>query len=144
DWYEMALWEDELSGWEPYFVPAEKSLYDKVIIDTHAADPLNSVEGRFVLGLEKDDRVKLYAKLPSWFQVDTPVGSYNPDWAIVMEERDEHGKATDTLYLVRETKGANLEALRPDERRKITCGKRHFEGALGVSYRVVSSANDLP
>jgi len=144
EWYEMGLWEENRTGWEPYFIPADKSLYDAVIIDTHAADPTTSVEGKFVAGLEKDDRVKLYVKLPGWFQVDTPVGTYNPDWAIVMEERDAHDEVTDTLYLVRETKGTNLEALRPDERRKIRCGERHFEGALGVSYRVVSSANDLP
>jgi len=89
--------------------------------------------------------VKLYVKLPDWFSVDTPVGTYNPDWAIVVEERDAHGDATgDRLYLVRETKDTtNLDNLRPDERRKIKCGKRHFEGALRVSYRVVTRASDL-
>ena len=48
------------------------------------------------------------------------------------------------LYLVRETKGTtSLDDLRPDERRKIECGKRHFEEALGVDYEVVDSAADL-
>jgi type III restriction enzyme len=135
-WYEMSELKD-FDSWQDYLVPADRSLYDQVLCDS-------KVEREFVAGLEKDDRVKLYLKLPKWFSVTTPVGDYSPDWAIVMEDRDEHGKATDTLYLVRETKGANLEALRPDERRKIACGKRHFEGALGVSYRVVNAANDLP
>ena len=67
------------------------------------------VEKRFVEGLEKRDDVKLYLKLPRWFTVPTPVGNYNPDWAIVLEERDAHGQATDKplLYLVRETKEYN-------------------------------------
>lgn len=136
EWYEMSQLED-FDSWQDYLVPADRSLYDQVLCDSN-------VEREFVEGLEKDDRVKLYLKLPKWFTVTTPVGDYAPDWAIVMEDRDEHGERTDTLYLVRETKGANLEALRPDERRKIRCGERHFEGALNVSYRVVSSANDLP
>jgi type III restriction enzyme len=91
--------------------------------------------------------VKLYLKLPGWFTVPTPVGEYNPDWAIVMEDLDAHGdpKGEKLLYLVRETKGNNWKTeLRPDERRKITCGKRHFDGALGVNYRVVSRASELP
>jgi type III restriction enzyme len=135
-WYEMSQLVD-FDSWQDYLVPAKRSVYNHVLCDS-------KVEREFVEGLEKDDRVKLYLKLPMWFSVTTPVGDYSPDWAIVMEERDEHGERTDTLYLVRETKGANLEALRPDEQRKIKCGKSHFEGALGVSYRVISGASDLP
>ena len=48
--------------------------------------------------LDQREDIKLFVKLPDWFEVDTPVGKYNPDWAIVKHE-DE------TLYLVRETKG---------------------------------------
>ena len=87
--------------------------------------------------------VKLYIKLPDWFTVDTPIGTYNPDWAIVMEDPDSSGK--DKLYLVRETKDTTkLAELRPDERRKIECGKKHFEDALGVSYKVVTEVKQLP
>jgi len=100
------------------------------------------VERRFVEALESRQDVQLYLKLPSWFVVRTPVGEYNPDWAIVMENGNG-GKPL--LYLVRETKGTtHLDKLRPDERRKIQCGKRHFKEALGVDYKVVVSANDLP
>jgi len=101
----------------------------------------------FVEDLEKIREVKMYIKLPNWFEVDTPVGKYNPDWAIVWEERDEHGELTGSplLYLVRETKGTTqLDKLRADERRKILCGKKHFEDALGTSYKVVASASELP
>jgi len=73
--------------------------------------------------------------------------AYNPDWAIVMEDRDAHGKrkGQERLYLVRETKDTSRpENMRSNEQRKIDCGKRHFEDALGVDYRVMKSAADLP
>lgn len=91
--------------------------------------------------------MKLYVKLPGWFEVPTPVGAYNPEWAIVMEERDEHGNPTgaDLLYLVSETKDTtNLSELRADEARKVQCGKRHFQQTLGVDYKVITKASDLP
>jgi type III restriction enzyme len=64
-----------------------------------------------------------------------------------MEEWDEHGQPSGkpSLYLVRETKDTHeTDDLRPDERRKIQCGKQHFEGALKVDYKVVTSATELP
>jgi hypothetical protein len=81
--------------------------------------------------------------------VDSPVGKYNLDWAIIWEKTDSHsvpeGKM---LYLVRETKDiealARPQELRPNELRKVRCGARHFKGALGVSYEVVKSVIDLP
>src|SRR5207237_10939345 len=104
----------------------------------------SEVEKRFVERLDTDDRTKVYLKLPSWFKVTTPVGSYNPDWAIVREERDEHGEPLEVVYLVAETKATLLlTKLRPDERRKIICGERHFEEALGTEFRVVTYLRDL-
>ena len=76
----------------------------------------------------------------------TPIGEYNPDWAVVVEPRDAHGEPTgeQMLYLVRETNGTtNLDELRPDEARKIRCGEKHFKDALGVDYKVVKSAEEL-
>lgn len=139
EWYEMAQLEldAEIESWEEYLIPAAHSVYDQVVYDSQ-------VERSFVEDLEKQDYVKLYLKLPRWFKVDTPVGDYNPDWAIVVEERDEHGKATGTkLYLVRETKSAGLSDLRPDEQRKVRCGRAHFTDALGVNFKQVSKAGDL-
>lgn len=139
-WYEMTQLETETESWLDYMVPAERSIYDHVVYESE-------VEKDFIEGLEQRDDVKLYLKLPSWFKVLTPVGEYNPDWAIVMEERDEHGQPTGKplLYLVRETKGTViLDDLRPDERRKVQCGEKHFKGALGVDYKVVTSAGELP
>lgn len=140
EWYEMAQLDAEIESWLEYLVPADRSVYDHVIFDSE-------VEREFVEGLEMRADVKLYLKLPSWFTVPTPVGEYNPDWAIVMEERDAHGDPTGRplLYLVRETKSDNWRTdLRPDELRKIKCGERHFVGSLEVDYRVVSRASDLP
>lgn len=140
EWYEMTQFEAEIESWEEYLVPAPNSIYDYVVADS------KTVERPFVEGLEARGDVKVYAKLPSWFKVATPVGTYNPDWAVVMEERDQFGDPTggELCYLVRETKSATWKtSLRPDERRKIDCGRAHFEKALGVSYEVVSDPSQL-
>lgn len=135
DYYLMELFQD-IEKHQQYLIPAERSLYDHVIYES-------DVERRFAEGLEKRKDVKLYVKLPSWFKVPTPVGDYNPDWAIVVEETNQFGEVVDKLYLVRETKGtSNLNELPPQERRKVKCGEKHFE-ALGVNYKVVPSIDEL-
>ncbi len=96
--YEMTQFED-IPGWQEYLVPAKHSVYDHVLVD-----PNSEIERKFVEQLEERDDVKLYLKLPRWFIVDTPIGAYNPDWALVLEKRDEFGQPQETLYLVRETK----------------------------------------
>ncbi len=135
-YYEMTQFVD-IPGWEDNIVPSPHSIYDHVLFDSE-------VEREFVEGLERREDVKLYVKLPSWFTVPTPIGEYNPDWAIVLEMRNEDEEVEDVLYLVRETKNTtNLNELRPDEKRKITAGKRHFKDALDVDYKVVTSAKEL-
>jgi type III restriction enzyme len=139
EWYEMTQLDEQIESWKEYLIPAAHSVYDHVIYDSE-------VEKEFVEGLERRDDVKLYLKLPKWFMVPTPIGNYNPDWAIVVEERDAYGQPTDKslLYLVRETKSTmHLDDLRPDERRKIACGESHFQDALGVDYRVVTTSDQL-
>jgi type III restriction enzyme len=76
-------------------------------------------------------------KLPWWYKIDTPVGKYNPDWAIALKDGD-------VVYIVRETKGTlNLDKLPFEmEKTKILSGLAHFH-ELGVSYRVVVQASDL-
>ena len=143
EWYDQTLFKEEIENvWRDYLVPSEEiggvggtHLYGSVLFDSE-------VEKTFAQDLEKRADVKLYIKLPSWFTVTTPIGEYNPDWAIVME--DPEGGA-DRLYLVRETKDTlKPDNLRPDERRKILCGRSHFRGALGVNYRLVTDASQLP
>ncbi|EIP98905.1 hypothetical protein OpiT1DRAFT_03383 [Opitutaceae bacterium TAV1] len=94
------------------------------------------IEGARRVIRDKREDVKLFVKLPPRFQIRTPIGNYNPDWAIVTHDNR-------VVYLVRETKGTrDLGKLRPDEAVKIRCGIRHFE-ALGVNFDVVTSADDL-
>ncbi len=125
-------------------VDKDKTVYDLIPCDS-------DIEREFVKGLEARKDVKLYVKLPRWFSVPTPVGDYNPDWAIVMDGWEEDGKHV--LYLVSETKGEDWRTeLRPSERRKIECGAAHFgsvqlgkDGALDeVDYKVISDASELP
>lgn len=136
EWYEMTQFAD-IPSWVDNLVPASRSVYDHVIYES-------DIEKKFVEGLEHRDDVKLYVKLPGWFTVPTPIGEYNPDWAIVLEKEEYDGKKEKTLYLVRETKSTrNLDELRSDERRKIICGKKHFQNTLGVDYAVVASIKEI-
>jgi type III restriction enzyme len=137
--YEMTLFEPEIESWEQYLVPSKRGVYDHIMVDSE-------IERRFVEELEHHESVTVYCKLPSWFMVDTPLGGYNPDWAIVWQPRDADGKPTQKaqLYLVRETKDENWKtALRPNELRKIRCGEAHFRTALNVDFAVVSSVSEL-
>ena len=108
-------------------LPAEKSIYDHVIYDS-------DVEETFAQELENNTQVKVYAKLPSWFKIDTPLGSYNPDWAVLVDK-----DGAEKLYFVVETKGSMFsDALRPTEKAKIECGKAHFE-ALGNDTQFIKA-----
>ncbi len=80
--------------------------------------------------------IKLFVKLPDWFKVETPVGTYNPDWAIVKHEDQ-------TIYLAKETKGTkDFLKLRTIESDKVRCGQKHVE-TLGVPFAVAVTANDV-
>jgi type III restriction enzyme len=97
-------------------VESTKSPYTYVIDDSN-------VEQNMAKRLESSDNVKVYAKLPDWFKIDTPLGSYNPDWAVLYEK-----DGIEKLYLIVETKGTLFEdELRPKEKAKIKCGRKHFE-----------------
>ena len=89
----------------------------------------------------KQSRSSHLLVLLGWFPAPTPVGLYNPDWAIVMNDPQD---GQPMLYLVRESKGSTkLDDLRPDEKRKILCGEKHFKDALGVDFGVVKTAGEL-
>ena len=101
-------------------VKVEHSVYDYVVYDS------SLVEKPFALALDNDPDVKMFFKIPSRFQVDTPIGTYNPDWAVYLNKNGE-----EKLYFILETKGStSLMDLRSKEQLKIHCGKKHFE-ALG-------------
>lgn len=108
---------EELFGYlEKNLVKTEHSVYDYIIYDSE-------VEKCFAERLDHDPEVKFFAKLPRWFKIKTPVGNYNPDWAVMLGEEGE-----EKMYFVVETKGT-IEYLgnRPLESDKIKCGKKHFE-----------------
>jgi type III restriction enzyme len=113
--------QDELTGYlRNMLLNTKRSIYEHVIYDS---DP----ERAFADALEKNDGVVLYAKLPSWFKVPTPLGPYNPDWALLLEQ-----DGAQRLYFVVETKSSLFaDDLRDKESAKIECGKAHF-AALGV------------
>ena len=137
--YEMYQFESNIESWDEYLIPTKRSVYDYAIFDSQN-------EREFVERLEKRDDVQLYLKLPAFFTIPTPIGEYNPDWAIVLEPRDEHGEPTgeQMLYLVRETKSiTNPDKLRLNEVRKFRCGEQHFKYALGVDYKVMTVAEEL-
>ena len=119
-------------AYEDNLVDVSKSIYDQIPVDS-------DVERQFALDLDKREDVLLFVKLPGWYKVNTPVGAYNPDWAIVRKEENDV-----SLYLVRETKGSsNLDDLfREHEVWKVTFGRRHFD-AIGVDYKVVHRAQEL-
>lgn len=98
----------------------QKTDFDFVVFDS-------DVERQFAELLDSREDIKLFMKLPSKFKVDTPVGPYNPDWAIVKHEEGE-----DRIYMIRETKSTLDDSkLRPSELAKIKAAKQHFE-AIGV------------
>jgi len=123
---------ESISSYKDSTQKVERSIYDAIVFDS-------DVEKNFAIDLDKDERIKLFVKLPSWFKVTTPVGNYNPDWAIVTAKRDLKGNEKEKVYFVIETKG-DITDLRPSEKAKIDSAKKHFE-VIEVNYREVESFN---
>lgn len=126
--------QNELFGYlKDNMIKAEKSVFDHVVYDS-------DIELEFASAFELNDDIKLYAKLPGWFKIDTPLGGYNPDWAVLI---DQDGK--EKLYFVVETKSTLFSVeRRPEENAKIKCGYAHFE-ALGddVKFTVSNSMDEF-
>ena len=135
--YAQELFEqEELTGYLKNLLDAEKSVYEKVIYDS-------GTERDFASQLEMNNAIKVYAKLPGWFRVPTPLGTYNPDWAVLVEQN-----GTERLYFVVETKSSLFtDDLRDKESAKIECGKAHFKAlAIGenpAQYLVATKFEDL-
>ena len=106
-----------------------KSVYDYTVYDS-------DVEKSFAKSFNESEDVKLFAKLPAWFKINTPLGSYNPDWAVLIEKENE-----EKLYFVVESKGSLFtDDLRDTEEAKIKCAKKHF-GAISQKTSFVQSNN---
>jgi type III restriction enzyme len=128
EWEMMLFKNEELISYLTA-LQVQHSLYEYVVYDSE-------IEREFARKLDQREDIKLFVKLPSWFEVDTPVGKYNPDWAILKQ----NGQA---MYLVRETKGTkDFLKLRTSEADKVRCGQRHFE-AIGVPFAVAVTADEV-
>ena len=108
---------------------------DKTIYENYI--PLDSkVESGFARDCENHENIEFFFKLPFWFKINTPIGTYNPDWAIVF-------KGEKKIYFVAETKSEGQE-LRPSEQMKIDCGKKHFIEFEDVKFSgPISSVSEL-
>ena len=126
--------QEELMGYlRNMLMDATKSVFEHVIYDS------GGVERPFAEQLEKNESVKVYAKLPAWFKVPTPLGTYNPDWAVLVEISGE-----ERLYFVVETKSSLFgDGVRNSEKAKMECGEAHFR-ALATGHnpaRYVKATN---
>ncbi len=142
----LARWRDlEQNGAE--FFKNEHTFAIKNADKTIFADYISldsGTENTFAQQCESREDVRLYFKLPDWFKIPTPIGNYNPDWAIVMNHHDK-------VYFVAETKntgkgiqdGVDLDKLHLTEQQKIACAKKHFAVFDGVKYRVVEKLEEL-
>jgi type III restriction enzyme len=112
----------------------DKHLYDHVLYDS-------SVERNFAEELDVSKEIAVYVKLPDGFYISTPVGKYNPDWAIAFyEDNVKH------IYFVAETKGSmDSLQLRLIEESKIHCAREHFKAISNgnVVYDVVDNYQSL-
>ncbi len=110
-------------------VKVEHSVYDYIVYDS------SSVERPFAIALDNDPDVKMFFKIPDRFRIDTPIGTYNPDWAVYLTRNGE-----EKLYFILETKGStSLIDLRTKEQLKIHCGKQHFKALdNGIEMQVAS------
>jgi type III restriction enzyme len=138
--YEMALFEAQelevyLNDFSFKVSDPSKTIYSAFV-------PLDSgVESKFAKDCETSDQIKFYFKLPNWFKIPTPIGNYNPDWALVFEDDKK-------IYFVAETKDTgtpqvDLSKLSGDEQMKIKCGKAHFNEFDDLEYKVVNKVGQL-
>ena len=129
--YEMSRFEEEVQKLEfinSKIIPTQKSIHDYICYDS-------KIEKKFAEDLENIDDIKYFIKLPNWFRVPTPIGDYNPDWAILKRNGD-------IVYMIRETKSTlNISELRPNEQNKVKCGGKHFE-SIDIDYKVCTSVED--
>jgi type III restriction enzyme len=106
----------------------KKTDFDQVIYES-------SVERKFAELLDSREDVKMFMKLPAKFKIPTPVGDYNPDWAIIKQV-----DGADRIYMIRETKSNTQEnLLRPNEAAKIKYATKHFAAINITDYAAVDS-----
>jgi len=120
-YYAQELFEqEELNGYLKNMLSVNRGVHEYVVYQS-------DTERSFAEQLDKNESVKVFAKLPGWFQLPTPLGPYNPDWAVLIEQ-----DGAERIYFVVETKSSLFDDdLRDKEGAKIDCGEAHFK-ALAV------------
>lgn len=125
-------------------IDTHKTIFDNLI-------PLDSnTEHQFATDCESMQSIRFYFKLPNWFKINTPLGSYNPDWAVIKEDEEEVSQ----LYFVAETKNTggksatghavDIAKLPLPQQQKIRCGKAHFKALDNeLSFKVVEKVAQL-
>lgn len=153
--YEMTLLDEQIETYlssiypsanDEATTPVSKTLLEAQQLDEHKmplGDPFacvlsdSEVESQFALDCSIDERVKFFFKLPSRFKIPTPLGTYNPDWAVVFEDDTR-------VYFVAETKSSTVEAERRHaENLKIACGRKHFSLEPEVVFKDVTNLENL-
>ncbi len=132
--YEMKIFEaDEIQAYKENLYKVknqERSLYNYIEFQSET-------EKKFAEACDDNESVEFYFKLPSKFKIDTPVGPYNPDWALIFKNENK-------IYFVAETKGSKDDNdLRRKEDMKIKCGKKHFDELEDVTFKKVTSLSEL-
>ncbi|VEG12152.1 type III restriction-modification system StyLTI enzyme res [Moraxella cuniculi] len=143
DMYEQGLFETYQIYTNEYTFDVnktQKTIYNGVL------DLDSKTEHQFATDCENyDEQVAFYFKLPKKFKIPTPIGNYNPDWAVVINKNSEQ------VYFIAETKNTGnnvqdsvvLDELRQKEQFKITCAKKYFEFVDGIDHKVVQKVDEL-
>ena len=113
-------------------IKAEKTIADHIIIDS-----MSQVEKKFAEDCERNDNVEFFIKLPDWFKIQTPIGEYNPDWALIYRNESKICFVAETKSTLDQTKQ------RPYEAMKIKCGRAHFKEFPEVIFKDVTKLSEL-
>jgi len=118
-----------------YVDTPNRGVFDKVVIDRGS-----SPERNFAIAADRDDEVICFLKLPSYYKIPTPIGTYNPDFGLVMKRKSLKDGQESEFYFVIETKGTNdindKKALKESELYKIQCAIKHFDTiGIDVHYK---------
>lgn len=132
--YKMELFaKDELEAYRENLYKVknqDKTLYNYIEFQS-------KVEEQFAKDCESNENIEFYIKLPHWFVIKTPIGTYNPDWALILKNDEK-------IYFVAETKySLDAQKLYSSENYKIKCGKKHFEEFPSVAYKTVTKVSEL-
>lgn len=140
EYYSQEIFEEEeLFGYlktemnsQGNMIESTKSPYNNIVYDS-------DIERDFAQNLESNKNVLVYTKLPNWFKIPTPLGNYNPDWAVLV--KPDLYKDEEKLYFIVETKGSTFEGDRREtENLKIKCGRKHFKAiSEDINFEVVNN-----